>query len=73
MSPWLTEDEIVELTGYKRQSLQIKALANMGVRFRGRERDGFPIVDRAQFDGAKPGSKPGAKRRNEPDFSSLWK
>jgi hypothetical protein len=50
MSLWLTEDELIELTGYKRQSLQIKALASMGVKFRSREKDGFPLVERAQFE-----------------------
>ena len=49
MSLWLTEKEIIELTGYKRRELQRTALAELRVRFRIRPADGFPLVDRSQF------------------------
>jgi len=40
MSLWLSKEELVELTGYK-----------MGLKFRSRPLDGFPLVDRWQFEG----------------------
>lgn len=66
MSLWLTEDEIVELTGYKHRERQRKALASMGVKWRSRPADGFPLVDRSQFAEGLTG-KP---RRREPNWSS---
>ena len=51
MSLWLTEAELVELTGRKQRRLQVEVLANMRppVKFRIREVDSFPLVDRWQF------------------------
>lgn len=51
MSLWLSPNELVELTGKKQRKLQIEALANMRppVKFRVREADSFPLVDRWQF------------------------
>lgn len=51
MSLWLSNQEIIELTGKKVRKLQIEALAKMRppVKFRVREEDSFPIVDRWQF------------------------
>lgn len=51
MSLWLTEDELVELTGKKQRKLQVEALAKLRppVKFRVREEDSFPLVDRWQF------------------------
>jgi hypothetical protein len=63
MSLWLTPEELETLTGYRRRGLQRRALAELGVKFRSRPADGFPLVDRSQFD-AKP------MKRREPDFDA---
>lgn len=51
MSLWLTEDELVELTGKKQRKLQAEVLGKLRppVKFRVREEDSFPLVDRWQF------------------------
>ncbi len=49
MSLWLTAQEVEELTGFKTPRRQKLALGNMGIKFRSRDSDGFPMVDRAQF------------------------
>lgn len=51
MSLWLSEKELVELTGRKHRKLQIEALSRLRppVKFRVREEDSFPLVDRWQF------------------------
>jgi hypothetical protein len=51
MGLWLTEEELVELTGYKTSRRQKLALAEMALIFRSRPADGFPLVDRWQFEG----------------------
>ena len=51
MSLWLSKEELIELTGYKTASRQKLALAKMGLQFRSRPLDGFPLVDRWQFEG----------------------
>jgi hypothetical protein len=51
MSLWLTREELVELTGFKTGRRQKQALAEMGLAFRSRPADGFPLVDRWQFEG----------------------
>lgn len=53
MSLWLTEKELVELTGKKHRRLQIEVLSALRppVKFRVREEDSFPLVDRWQFMG----------------------
>jgi Domain of unknown function (DUF4224) len=51
MSLWLSKEEVIELTGYKTVSRQKLALDRMGVTFRSRPLDGFPLVDRWQFEG----------------------
>ena len=51
MSLWLSKEELVELTGYKRAGRQKLALGQMGLKFRSRPLDGFPLVDRWQFEG----------------------
>lgn len=43
---WLTPDEVVELTGKKRWSVQCRVLAQMGVPFRPNG-VGRPLVERA--------------------------
>jgi len=60
MSLWLSKEELTELTGYKRASRQKHALDRMGLKFRSRPLDGFPLVDRWQFEGEiiRPRGKP---------------
>jgi hypothetical protein len=60
VSLWLTHEELVELTDYKQRDKQIETLVELGVKFRVRKHDNFPIVDRYQF-------MPPTKRR-EPNF-----
>jgi Domain of unknown function (DUF4224) len=62
MSLYLTREELTELTGYKQLSRIKLALAQLGVRFRSRPADGFPLVDR-QADNS-------ATRRREPDYDA---
>lgn len=52
MSLWLTEDELIELTGKKQHAKQIEVLASFApkVKFRVRPEDSFPLVDRWQFE-----------------------
>ena len=61
MTLWLTEEELVELTGYRKKKLQREALASMSVPFRSRPGDGFPLVLRSTLE---PLTKP--QRRREP-------
>ena len=63
MSLWLNEDELVELTGYRQREKQRRALASLGVQFRSRPADGFPLVTRAQFESRD-------RRRAEPNFAA---
>jgi len=51
MSLWLSKEELIELTGYKRAGRQKLALGQMGLKFHSRPLDGFPLVDRWQFEG----------------------
>ena len=57
MSLWLSKDELIELTGYKRAGRQKLALGQMGLKFRSRPVDGFPLVDRWQFEGESIGPR----------------
>lgn len=50
MSLYLSKDELTEMTGYKQRSRIIDALARMGVDFKLRARDGFPLVERQRQD-----------------------
>lgn len=52
MSLWLDDDELTELTGYKLREPRYKALAELRVPFKRRPADGFPLVERALFDGS---------------------
>ena len=49
MSLWLSKDELIEATGYKRHAKQCIELARLGLRFMVRH-DGFPLVERWQFE-----------------------
>jgi hypothetical protein len=70
MSLWLSKEELTELTGYKTASRQKLALGQMGLKFRSRPLDGFPLVDRWQFEGemVRPRSK---MWRHEPDWDAI--
>lgn len=60
MSPWLTAEEVEELTGLKRWQAQARALARMGVPFRPNAQ-GRPLVERAvvlKHREKKPASEP---------------
>lgn len=50
---WLTEEELVWMTKKKHRRLQIEVLSKLRppVKFRVREEDSFPLVDRWQFMG----------------------
>jgi hypothetical protein len=61
MSLFLTEDELVELTGYRKKKLQREALGAMEIPFRSRPADGFPLVTRSFLE---PLTK--AQKRREP-------
>lgn len=69
MSLWLTEDELIELTGYKTKRKQREALGALRVAFRVRPQDGFPLVDRSQFETHPVLTRP--TRRREPRLDSL--
>ena len=62
---WLDDDELVTLTGYKQRAKQKAALARLGVRFRSRPADGFPLVERSQFQDLT-----GKARKAEPNWSA---
>ena len=66
MSLWLSKEELIELTGYKRAGRQRLALDQMGLKFRSRPVDGFPLVDRWQFEGeiVRPRRKMGRQQPN---------
>lgn len=65
MSLFLTKDELFELTGFKQLELQKRALGELGIAFRSRPADGYPLVSRTVIEGEKP------KRRREPDWDSM--
>jgi hypothetical protein len=70
MSLWLSKEELIELTGYKRASRQKLALGRMGLKFRSRPLDGFPLVDRWQFEAEI--LRPRVKMwRQEPDWDLI--
>lgn len=64
MSLWLSDDELTELTGYKQADRRLRALTDMGVKFRRRPADGFFLVERHQFEG-------GRQRKHEPNFAVI--
>ena len=66
MSLWLTMEELKVRTNRKRKSDICAELARQKVEFTVRW-DGFPLVDRAQFEGAQV--KP--TRRKEPKWSAI--
>lgn len=66
MSLFLSDEELVELTGRHKRKLQREALAKMSIPFRSREADGFPLVLRSFFESL---TKP--QKRREPRFDSI--
>jgi hypothetical protein len=70
MSLWLSKDELVELTGYKRAARQKLALGQLGLKFRSRPLDGFPLVDRWQFEGEIVRLR-GQTWRQEPNWHAM--
>jgi len=68
MSLWLQENELIELTGWRQRKKQRLALAELSIKFRTRPADGFPLVERAQFENLSA-----EKRRREPDWSAIHK
>jgi hypothetical protein len=68
MSLWLSKEELIELTGYKTASRQKVALEGMGVNFRNRPLDNFPLVERWQFEGEVIRPLAGFRRR-EPQIN----
>jgi hypothetical protein len=70
MSLWLSKEELVELTGYKRVGRQKLALTRLGLKFRSRPLDGFPLVDRWQFEGEIVRPR-GQLWRQEPNWDAI--
>jgi hypothetical protein len=71
---FLTKDELVELTGRKRQSAQIAALNTLGIIHKVRP-DGLPLVLRVHveqlFGGLPEEKKPKQAKQWEPDWDAL--
>ena len=65
MSLWLDETELITLTGFIQRRRQVKALVELGVAFRTRPADGFPLVQRSEFD------KRSGRSSNQPRFSEI--
>lgn len=53
----LTPEELVDLTGYRQRAAQTRALSRLGVPFRARPLDGFPLVARSAMVSALSGQK----------------
>jgi len=66
MSLWLTREELQELTGYKTPRKWREELGRMNIRFRARSCDGFPLVERAQFEH----SQQPKTRHREPNWAA---
>lgn len=66
MSLWLTSDQLIELTGFTQRAKQLAALAELGVKFRRRPADGFPLVESYQFR-----ESPTKQQKVKLDFSSV--
>jgi hypothetical protein len=51
---WLTEEEVISLTGYKHRKKQLQVLAMLKPKpdYRIRPHDSFPLIPRAQFESA---------------------
>lgn len=69
MSLWLDPDELYELTGYRRRREVLAGLVRLGVKFRTRPADGYPLVLRADFEQRSTG----APRKRGPDWQAAEK
>ena len=69
MSLWLSAEELIELTGYKTSRRQKLALAEMNLRFYSRPLDGFPLVERWQFEGGI--AQPNKSRHVVPNWGAI--
>lgn len=71
----LTPEELVDLTGYRQRAAQTRALTRLGVPFRPRPRDGFPLVTRsamvASLSGLKLVGGLQSPQEDEPDFNKV--
>ncbi|WP_018871424.1 DUF4224 domain-containing protein [Thioalkalivibrio sp. ALgr3] len=74
---FLSREQVVELTGYRRPSAQIKQLRSQGVHYFVAA-DGYPRVPVTQVEhpgapkrGASSAGAQKPKPKNEPDFSAL--
>lgn len=67
MSLWLTPTELKDLTGFAQRTKQVAALAQLGVKFRLRPADGYPLVESHQF----RESPTRLKQKVRLDFSSV--
>jgi hypothetical protein len=49
---WLTEEEVISLTGYKHRKKQLQVLAMLKPKpeYRIRPHDSFPLIPRSQFE-----------------------
>lgn len=65
MSIWLNDDELTELTGYRHRDKRLRALTDMGIKFRVRPADQFLLVERSIFETGK------VQRRREPNFAAI--
>lgn len=66
---FLTRNELIELTGYKRSGAQLRALRQMGIEHRIRP-DGAILVLRSHIESLLGGHKP-TTASEEPDWSAL--
>jgi hypothetical protein len=70
----LTQDELFELTSYKQGAAQRRALQRLGIPFKPRPRDGFPLVARVAVVHALAGQKlqaTPAAADDEPKFDQV--
>jgi len=66
----LSDEDLLGLTGFVRPSKQIEWLCREGFTFR-IGGDGHPKVDRAHYDKMMGAASGSARRKTEPDFSSM--
>lgn len=67
---FLSDLEVIELTGYKMPSKQSEWLRGNGFDFRV-ARDGHPRVLRSHVEKQMGGAEAAVRKRTQPDFSSL--
>jgi len=72
MSLFVSRDELQELTGFKKKSLQIKQLSNFGIPFEV-NRLGSPVVLRSAIEDTLSGTKLPKKRSKSINLESLRK